>query len=165
MKIFLSYASQDKAVAESIAFSLRGSGHKVFLDRDNLPPAESYDQQIESAVNSSDVFVFLISPDSVADGRYSRTELTFARRKWPDPSGRVLPVMVRKTPLEEVPPYLRAVSILEPVGNITAETSSVVQNMRSMKRRWHEFLSDIVTLYVFAVLFVSSRWLEALLTL
>jgi hypothetical protein len=136
MKIFLSHASQDKALAESIAFSLRGRGHKVFLDRDNLPPSGSYDNQIESAINDSETFVFLISPESVADGRYTLTELTFARRKWPDPNGRVLPVMVRKTPLEEIPPYLRAVSFLEPVGNITAETSSAVHNMRPLRRRW-----------------------------
>ena len=138
MNIFLSYASEDKAVADSIAFSLRGRGHKVFLDRDNLPPGGSYDQQIESAVNNSDVFVFLVSPDSVAEGRYTLTELMFARRKWPDPNGRVLPVMVRNTPLEYVPPYLRAVSILEPIGNITAEASSAVDNMRPTKRRSDE---------------------------
>jgi TIR domain len=138
MKVFLSYASEDKAVAESIAFSLRGRGHKVFLDRDNLPPGGSYDQQIESAVNESDVFVFLVSPDSVAHGRYSLTELTFARRKWPDPNNRVLPVMVRNTPFEDVPPYLRAVSLLEPIGNITAETSSAVHNMRFLKERSDE---------------------------
>ena len=139
MKIFLSYASQDRAVAESIAFSLRGRGHKVFLDRDNLPPGKSYDEQIESAVNESEIFVFLISPDSVEHGRYSLTELTFARRKWPDPNGRVLPVMVRKTPLEQIPPYLTAVSYLEPVGNIAAETSSTVHTMRPLKERSEEF--------------------------
>jgi hypothetical protein len=34
-----------------------------------LPPGGSYDEQIERAVKESDVFVFLISPDSIADGR------------------------------------------------------------------------------------------------
>jgi len=43
MKIFLSYASEDKAIAEQIAFSLRSRGHLVFLDRDDLPPGQSYD--------------------------------------------------------------------------------------------------------------------------
>jgi len=37
MKIFLAYASADKAVAESIAFSLRARRHKVFFDRDESP--------------------------------------------------------------------------------------------------------------------------------
>jgi len=81
MKIFLSHASEDKSAAESIAFSLRSRGHKVFLDRDDLPPGQSYDQQIERAVKESDILIFLVSPSSVTSGRYTLTELAFARRK------------------------------------------------------------------------------------
>jgi hypothetical protein len=135
MKIFLSYASQDKSAAESIAFSLRSRGHAVFLDRDDLPPGGSYDEQIERAVKESDIFVFLISPDSIADGRYTLTELKFARQKWPDPSGHVLPVIARKTPFENIPTYLKAVTILEPIGNIAAETSVAVDNMQRSRPR------------------------------
>jgi hypothetical protein len=129
-KIFLSYASEDKATAESIAFSLRDRGHTVFLDRDDLPAGENFDQQIERAVNDSDIFVFLISPDSVAEGRYTLTELRFARQKWRSPNNRVLPIIARKTPLERVPTYLKAVTILEPEGNVAAETSAAVESMR-----------------------------------
>jgi hypothetical protein len=130
MNIFLSYASPDKATAESIAFSLRSRGYKVFLDRDDLPAGGSYDHQIERAVKDSEIFIFLISPDSVGEGRYTLTELTFARYKWKDPNGHVLPVMSRKTPLEQIPSYLKAVTILEPQGSVTAETSAAVDNMR-----------------------------------
>jgi hypothetical protein len=129
MKIFLSYASPDKATAESTAFSLRSRGHKVFFDRDDLPPGASYDQQIERAIESCDFLVFLISPDSVAEGRYTLTELGFARRKWPHPGGHVLPIMTRKTPLEHIPSYLKAVTILEPAGNIAAEAGAAVDAM------------------------------------
>jgi hypothetical protein len=140
MKIFLSHASQDKSTAASIAFSLRGRGYKVFLDRDDLPAGESYDGRIGDAVKDSDIFIFLISPDSVAQGRFTLTELTFARRKWNTPNGRVLPVMARKTPLEQVPEYLTAVTILEPLGNITAETSAAIDDMRSGLMRSGSFV-------------------------
>ena len=113
----------------SIAFSLRARGHNVFLDRDDLPFGQSYDQQIERAVAKSDAFVFLISPDSIAQGRYTLTELSFARRKWQDPNGHLLPVVVREAPIAQVPPYLKAVTILEPLGNITAETSAAVDGL------------------------------------
>jgi len=129
MRIFLSHANEDKAVAESIAFSLRNRGHEVFLDRDDLPPGASYDQRIERAVKDSEIFIFLISPDSIADGRYTLTELSFARRKWKDPSGRLLPVMARKTPIDQIPSYLKAITILEPLGNVTAETSAAVDDL------------------------------------
>ena len=127
MKIFLSHASEDKSAAESIAFSLRSRGHKVFLDRDDLPPGQSYDQQIERAVKESDILIFLVSPSSVTSGRYTLTELAFARRKWQNPNGRILPVIARKTPFDEIPSYLKAVTLLEPLGNITAETCAAVR--------------------------------------
>ena len=130
LKIFLSHASQNRATAESITFSLRGRGYEVFLDRDDLPAGGSYDQKIEHAVKDSEIFVFLIGPDSVAEGRYTMTELLFARRKWPDPTGRVLPVIASKISLDQVPPYLKAVTILEAVGHIAAETSAAVDSMR-----------------------------------
>jgi hypothetical protein len=133
MKIFLCYASEDRATAESIAFSLRGRSHQVFFDRDDLPPGASYDEQIERAIKGSDVFVFLISPDSVTRGRYTLTEQKFAREKWLDPNGYVLPVLVRKTPGDQIPPYLKAVTMLEPDGNIAAETSATVDKILSQR--------------------------------
>jgi hypothetical protein len=129
MKIFLSYASEDRSTAEAIAFSLRDRGHEVFLDRDGLRVGEGFDKSIEQAVNKSNIFIFLISPQSVAEGRYTLTELTFARQKWPSPSGHVLPVRVRTTSLDQIPSYLKAVTILEPHGNVAAETSAKVDQI------------------------------------
>jgi TIR domain len=132
MKIFLAYASEEKDLAESIALSLRGRAYEVFLDRDDLPVGVSYDQQIERAVKASDIFVFLISPASVAEGRYTRSELAFARQKWLNPSGHVLPVLARDTSLTNVPAYLKSVTILEPQGSIPAETSAAIDKMRTV---------------------------------
>jgi hypothetical protein len=129
MNIFLSYASEDRSTAEAIAFSLRDRGHEVFLDRDGLRVGEGFDKSIEQAVNKSNIFIFLISPQSVAEGHYTLTELAFARQKWPSPSGHVLPVRVRTTSRDQIPSYLKAVTILEPHGNVAAETSAKVDQM------------------------------------
>jgi hypothetical protein len=59
MKIFLSYASEDKGTAESIAFSLRSRNYKAFLDRDDLLPGEHFDRQIERTIKESDTLIFL----------------------------------------------------------------------------------------------------------
>lgn len=127
MKIFLTYASEQKSIAQSIAFSLRGRGYDVFLDKDDLPPGRSYDEQIETAVARSDYAIFLISPESVTPGRYTLTELEHARRKWRQPDGFVLPVMVAPTDMASVPEFLRAVTILEPKGNVAAEVASQIK--------------------------------------
>jgi TIR domain len=131
MKIFVSHASEDKAAAESITFSLRNRGHVVFLDRDDLPAGNTYDQRIENAIKDSELFIFLISPSSLAQGRYTLTELALARRKWPNPNRHILPIMTVKTPFNVIPEYLKAVTILEPQGNITPETSAAVDALAS----------------------------------
>jgi hypothetical protein len=126
VQVFLCYATEDKAIAEPIAFSLRARGYKVFIDRDDLPPAGEYDMRIERAVERANLVVFLVSPASVAKGRFTLTELEFARRKWRTPDGHVMPVMVEPTPLRDIPSFLKSVTILEPKGNVAAEVASAV---------------------------------------
>jgi hypothetical protein len=73
MRVFLSHASEQKTTAEQVVLSLRTRGYTVFLDRDDLPAAQSFDERIEAGVAASDFMVFLISPESVTQGRYTLT--------------------------------------------------------------------------------------------
>jgi TIR domain len=136
MRIFLSYASERHGVAEGIALALRNAGHAVFLDRDDLPPGSSYDDRIRNAINASDLLVFLVSPESVSDGRYTLTELAFARKRWPSPQHRILPVEIAATPFDTVPNYLKAVTILQPQGNRGAEVAAAVADLGRRRTRW-----------------------------
>ena len=126
MQIFLSYAAEDRDLAEPVAFALRARGHKVFFDRDDLPAGGEYDMRIEKAVDQSALFVFLLSPNSIAKGRFTLTELEFARSKWRSADGHVLPVEIRPTPFEEIPNFLKSVTVLRPQGNIAAEVGAAV---------------------------------------
>jgi len=126
MQIFLSYASEDRDLAEEIQLALLGAGHKVFFDKESLPAGGDYHSQIERAVQQSDIFVFLISPNSVAPGSYALTELKFARTKWSYPKGKLLPVRLHGTPWEAIPPYLKSVTVLEPEGSAPAEIVEAV---------------------------------------
>jgi hypothetical protein len=127
--VFLSYASSLDATAERIELALKGEGYAVFRDRSALPPGEAFDERIRAAIEDSDLFVFLISPDSVTPGRYTLSELKFAEQKWQHPAGRVLPVLVEPTPREAIPAFLRAVSILKPRGNLVAEVAAEVARL------------------------------------
>ena len=129
MQVFISFASEQRESAELIAVALRERGYKVFFSKDTLPAAQSYDLRIEKAVKSSDLFVFLISPESVTKGKYTLTELSFARDQWTSPSGHVLPVMIAPTEIGKIPVYLRAVSIFEPEGNVAADTAAQVDKI------------------------------------
>ena len=136
MRVFISFASEQRETAELTAMALRDRGHSVFFSKDTLPAAQSFDVRIEQAIKSSDLFVFLISPESVTRGKYTLTELAFAREKWANPAGHVLPVMIAPTPIAAIPVYLRAISIFEPEGNLAAEIAAQINKVlpRSSKR-------------------------------
>ena len=131
MRIFLSYASEDRQLAEEILLSLVGEGHEVFFDAESLPPGGDYQSRIREAVESSDCLIFLISPESVATKSYALTELGYARAKWSHPRGRVVPVIGRHTEFESIPAYLKAVTILETKGNLAAEVSSAIAKLHA----------------------------------
>ena len=127
MIIFLSYASEQRDVAEQTKLALAASGHKVFYDRHSLPVGDEYHRRIRTAVEESEAFVFLISPQSIAQGCYALTELKYAREKWPDPRDKVLPVMVERTEYRHIPPYLKAITVLEPQGSASAEIAAEIE--------------------------------------
>jgi hypothetical protein len=126
MRIFLSYASEDRDIAEQIYLILVKAHHQVFFDHTELPAGDDFNTLIQKAVNRCELFIFLISPNSITKHSYALTELKFAREKWQHPTGHVLPVLVRETSYDLIPPYLKAVSILEPEGNIAAEVNRQV---------------------------------------
>lgn len=134
MHIFLSYASEDRAIAEEIHLALLAGEHVVFFDKASLPPGGDYHARIESAIRQSDLFIFLVSPNSVAQGSYALTELKFARIKWPHPKGRLLSVRLHNTVWEAIPPYLKSVTVLEPEGSVPAEVVAAVAALDSKKK-------------------------------
>ena len=135
MQIFLSYASEDRERAEEIQLALVNSGNQVFFDKTSLPAGGDYHSRIQIAVQSSDIFVFLISPNSVTQGSYALTELKYARAKWPNPREKLLPVLLRATDWDTIPPYLKSVTVLEPEGNTAAEVMAAVVSLSKEKIR------------------------------
>lgn len=133
MKIFLSYSSRQQALAEQICLELGQSGHKVFFDKKSLRAGGDFRKRIRNEVDQSEVFVFLISPNSVAPKSYALSELEIAREKWPQPAGHILPVMAVATDLESVPPYLKAVTILKPEGEIVEAVSRSLDDWSPME--------------------------------
>jgi tetratricopeptide (TPR) repeat protein len=150
MKIFISYASEKRNEAEKLALALRNSGHKVFFDREALSPGETYDDKIRRSIQRSDLFIFLVSPTSVKDGRYALTELKFAREKWTRSSGNVLPVVIEPTDIDHIPNYLKSVSLLEPSGHFVPEVQAQVERIR-LTRHKRRILWNYMPLTILAV--------------
>lgn len=137
-KIFISYASEDRALANDINERLRQSGHDVFFDESNLKPSDAYDRVIQSQIAKSDVMLFLCSEYSLSPGRYTLTELEMAKAVWKAPQGRVLPILLGNTDFGDLPAYLKGLSAYrqkgDPVSEITQMANDLV-NRRRRKRR------------------------------
>jgi len=127
--VFLSYASKQRELAESLYYSLTNNGYMVFFDRNNLPVGMEYNNAIHAAIGHSDIFIFMISPDSVAEGHYTMTELKFAGERWPAANGFLLPVMTITTGYDHIPAYAKSVTVLTPEGSMVAEVTAEVEKL------------------------------------
>ena len=135
MRIFLSYASEDRPLAARIAARLELEDHDVFFDRHAIQAGSGYDQQIRQEVGRCDLFLFVVSPHSIKEGRYTLTELGFARENWRNLGTRVLPVMARDTPIESIPAVLSALDIQTREGNLEAEVVARVAKIAKKRRQ------------------------------
>jgi formylglycine-generating enzyme required for sulfatase activity len=135
MRIFISYSSKDRESVERVQLALRAQGHDVFFDRVNLPAGEEYDVRIREAIESSELFIFVLSENALAAGSYTLSELEIAEETWPLPAGKVLPVMLRPVDFKQIPPYLDSVTVLEPKGELEADVADAVHRIASIRRR------------------------------
>ncbi len=135
MKIFLSYASQDRDVAQSIHRALLEQGHDVFFDREDLPPGEEFHIQIRRAIEGADLFVFLISENAIDAGSYTLNELDIAEKKLAQASGRLLPVLLQPMPLDRIPTFAKSVTLLQSPGNVPAAVADAVNRIAVKRRR------------------------------
>ncbi len=135
MRIFLSYASEDRASADAIRVALQGDGHEVFFDREDLPPGGEFHTRIRRGIEQSSLVIFLVSPKTLDAGSYTLTEISIAEKRWPRPDDRILPVLLERVNLPDLPAYLSAVTFLETPGNLPAEVAHTVNRIVRARRR------------------------------
>jgi len=159
MRVFLSYASEQRDLATRLALALRGMGINVFFDRDALHAGDAFDLRIRKAILRCHSFIFLASRQSLQVGAYPLSELGVAERRWPSPKGKLLTVSVDDTPIEALPAYLRAVSVLEPKGDIVAEVLDAVARLKKQRLRilalWSAAVSIAIVLISSALFWIS----------
>jgi len=159
VKVFLSYSSDKVDVAKRIAASLKDEGDEVFFDRDSLPVGETYDRRIREAIQSAQVFIFLITREAIASGCYALAELGIAERASVGSGMKVLPVMVSQTDFESLPPYLRSLTVLQPRGDLVAETLAAVADIRLELNRKQVSVSVMVANsgWILTFFFIGDR--------
>lgn len=94
MKVFLSYASADKKLAEGLKDELGKSGLTVWSDSDLTAGAE-WRHRIEEAIHSAGEILVLVSPKSDTDKTQQLTWRIALEAVWQDPGKRLIPVLLR----------------------------------------------------------------------
>jgi hypothetical protein len=131
--------------AQEIALALRGAEFDVFIDESDLPVAGDFHARIRKAIQAADAFIFLITEHSLRPSKYTLSELSFAKEKWPHPGGRLFAVLLTPTPISSLDPYLRSVTILEPRGNVAADVCRVLVSERSRRQRKWRIITAMAT--------------------
>jgi len=80
LKVFLSYASQDKPVVRELSRRLASDGWiDPWIDEKKLLPGQDWRTKIEEAVETSDVVIICLSSNSVSKEGFVQKELRYAR--------------------------------------------------------------------------------------
>ncbi len=100
-KVFVSYSRRDIEFTKRLTEELQKSELEFWVDWEGIPPTVDFMKQIETGIEESDVFLFLLSPDS-AKSKVCGEEVAHAIKH----SKRLIPLVVRDVNSEEVPPAL-----------------------------------------------------------
>jgi hypothetical protein len=63
--IFISYSRKDLAIAEKVINALAEDNFEPWIDWKSIPKGEQFWSEIQQGIEEADVFLFLVSPDSV----------------------------------------------------------------------------------------------------
>lgn len=133
MKIFLSYAHQDREQANLIYLTLRDQGHSVFFDRADLPAGDEYHNRIRQAIQRCRLFIFLAGPFALDPGSYTLTELEIAEKC----RRQLLPVLLGEARITDLPPALKNVTAIRPGGHIAGSVGAEVYRIAArLRKKW-----------------------------
>jgi len=96
---FLSYAGEDKAIADKVYLDLQARGIRVWFADDNLRGGSKLHEQIEEAISEHDNFIVILSKFSLKN-QWVKAEIKWAREN----QRKFFPI--RLMPLDQVPDNL-----------------------------------------------------------
>ncbi len=100
--VFVSYSRRDSEFVSQLAEDLKARGKDVWVDVEGIRDAEVFPLALRRAIEGSDAFVFVISPDSVASP-YCEQEVAHAAEL----NKRIVPVNLRPVPDAQIPAEIR----------------------------------------------------------
>src|SRR3990172_3083850 len=90
-KIFISYSRRDKLFARKLHNAVKAAGIDAWVDWEGIPLSSDWMKEITIAIEGSDAFVFVTSPDSI-NSKYCIEELELGIKY----NKKILPVLYRE---------------------------------------------------------------------
>jgi WD40 repeat protein len=109
--VFISYSRRDGALVARLVEALQARGKDVWVDVGGIRDAEVFPAALRMAVEQSDGFLFVISPESVAS-RYCEQEVAHALEL----NKRIVPLLYRAVPDDALPEGIRVRNWI-PIGD------------------------------------------------
>ena len=100
--MFISYSRADSAYVQRLQDGLRSRGKDVWVDVEGVRDAELFPLALRRAIETSDAFVFVISPESVRSP-FCEQEVAHAREL----NKRIVPMALHPVPDDELPGEIR----------------------------------------------------------
>lgn len=108
LDVFVSYAREDVEFVRALVAGLERRGHEAWLDADDIPPSAQWRDEVKSAIERANAFLFVVSPDSVSSIQCA-AEIAHAGEL----NKRVIPVVHRRVPASDLSPVVRAHNWIE----------------------------------------------------
>jgi hypothetical protein len=165
--VFVSYSRSDAGFVRRLAEDLKDRGKDVWVDFDGIRDAEVFPEALRRAIEGSDAFLFVISPDSVGS-EFCEQEVAHASAL----NKRIVPLALRGVPDEQIPEEIRFRNWI-PVGEDTGVERVLVaidtdlewerQHTRITLRalQWQQAGRDRSVLLRGSELADAERWLAA----
>jgi hypothetical protein len=128
--VFISYSRKDKEFVRKLNDSLDSSGVQAWVDWEGIPLSSDWMDEISRAIEGSDSFVFVISPDSLAS-KVCRQELELGLKY----NKKLVPVLYRDpeggTELHEKLAATNWVHLREKLDDYEATTPKLIENIQT----------------------------------
>jgi len=139
--IFISYAGEDRGVAEALAKALTDAKLDAWLDRDQIMGGDHFAERIDAGIRRSDLFVPVLSRNCLTHGeRFFRKEWNAAFDKatgLPSSVEYIFPVVIDDLPYqqEELPIKMRQLSWYSVAGGLTPAFVTAVKDRYRKNQR------------------------------
>ena len=99
--LFISYSRRDSRFAHKLTEAFKDQNWDFWIDWEGIPPTVDWWKEIEKGIEETDIFLFLISPDSISS-KVCKQEIEHAYKN----GKRLIPVVVRDVNADEAPSEL-----------------------------------------------------------